>query len=61
MLASVLTGAVLTVLVSAVLAFLSGMALRRRLVLNGGILAAAVAVTYGIGLLARTLFGISPP
>lgn len=60
-LASVLTGAVLTVVVSAVLAFLSGMALWRRLVLNVAILAAAVAVTYGIGLLARTLFGISPP
>lgn len=55
------TGAVVTVLVSAILAFLSGMELWRRLRTNVLILAAAVAVTYPIGLAARALWGISAP
>jgi hypothetical protein len=46
-------------LVSAALAFLSGMQLRRRLVTNLVILGAAVAVTYAVGLAARALWGIS--
>lgn len=55
---SIAAGAVATVVVSAVLAFLSGMDLRRRLALNAGIVAAAVAVTYLIGLGVRALWGI---
>ena len=56
--ASLAAGAVATVLVSAVLAFLSGMDVRRRLALNAGIVALAVAVTYAIGIAARRLFGV---
>lgn len=40
------------------LAFLSGMNAWRRLLINGGLLAAAVAITYTIGLLAKRLWGI---
>ena len=47
------------VLVSAILAFLSGMDVRRRIVLNLGIIAAAVAISYGIGLAAKALWGIT--
>jgi VIT1/CCC1 family predicted Fe2+/Mn2+ transporter len=47
------------VLVSAILAFLSGMDVRRRIVLNLGIIAAAVAISYGIGLAAKALWGIA--
>jgi len=57
--ASIVVGAVATAAVSAILAFLSGMRLGRRLLINGAILAAAVAVTYVIGLLAKTVFGIA--
>jgi len=55
---SLAAGAVATVFVSTVLAFLSGMDLRRRLALNAGIAAAAVAITYLIGLGVRALWGI---
>jgi len=56
--ASIVVGALATVTVSAILAFLSGMRLGRRLLVNGAILAAAVAVTYAIGLLAKAVFGV---
>lgn len=58
---SLVAGGVVTVLVSAALAFLSGMNLRRRLLTNVMILAAAVAITYVIGLAARSLLGIAVP
>jgi VIT1/CCC1 family predicted Fe2+/Mn2+ transporter len=58
---SLLAGALVTVVVSAALAFLSGMTLGRRLLINVGILGAAVALTYLIGLAARALFGIAVP
>jgi len=58
---SLIAGGVVTVLVSAALAFLSGMDLRRRLLTNVVILAAAVAITYVIGLAARRLLGIAVP
>ena len=51
-------GFLATVLVSSVLAFLSGMALQRRLLINVGLLGAAVTITYLIGLAARRLLGI---
>ena len=47
------------VLVSTILAFLSGMDVKRRILLNLGIIAAAVAISYGIGLLAEGGLGIS--
>jgi len=53
----VVAGAVI-VLVSAILAFLSGMDIRRRIFLNLGIIAAAVAVSYVLGLIAQLLWGI---
>lgn len=56
---SLVTGALMTVVVSAILAFLSGMKTGRRLLTNVAILAAAVAVTYAIGLAARQIWGIS--
>jgi vacuolar iron transporter family protein len=56
---SLVSAGVLIVLVSLVLAFLSGMNVRRRIVMNLVILAAAVGVTYVIGYLARALFGVS--
>lgn len=58
---SLVAGGVVTVIVSAVLAFLSGMDLRRRLLTNVVILAAAVGITYVIGLAARALLGIAIP
>jgi vacuolar iron transporter family protein len=58
---SLVAGGVVTVLVSAALAFLSGMNLRRRLITNVVILASAVALTYAIGLAARSLLGIAVP
>jgi vacuolar iron transporter family protein len=61
MVVSLVAGGVVTVLVSAALAFLSGMNLRRRLVTNVVILASAVALTYAIGLAARSLLGIAVP
>jgi vacuolar iron transporter family protein len=47
------------ILVSMILAFLSGMDIFRRIVTNLVILATAVAVTYAIGMAAKRLLGIS--
>jgi VIT1/CCC1 family predicted Fe2+/Mn2+ transporter len=47
------------VAVSAVVAFLSGMDVRRRIALNLAITAIAVAVTYAIGLLAKAWLGVA--
>lgn len=57
--APVVAGALATLVVSAILAFLSGMDLRRRMLLNVGLLGAAVAVTYVIGLATKAVWGIS--
>lgn len=51
--------AVVMVFISTVIAFLSGMRMRRRIVTNLVILVIAVAVTYAVGLLARSAFGIN--
>jgi hypothetical protein len=40
-------------------AFISGMAVQRRIVLNLIITGIAVVVTYGIGLLAKAVWGIA--
>lgn len=56
---SALAAGTLIVLVSALLAFLSGMDVRRRILLNIVITTGAVAVTYLIGLATRVYLGIS--
>jgi VIT1/CCC1 family predicted Fe2+/Mn2+ transporter len=56
--ASVLTAGTVIILVSTLLSFLSGMDIKRRILTNVVILAAAVGVTYGIGLIAQRLWGI---
>jgi vacuolar iron transporter family protein len=47
------------VIVSAILAFLSGMNVKRRILMNLAIIAAAVAVSYLIGRVAQSVWGIS--
>lgn len=47
------------VIVSAILAFLSGMNVKRRILMNIAIMAAAVAISYLIGLVAQSVWGIS--
>ncbi len=56
---SVITAGVMVIVVSTVLSFLSGMDIKRRILLNLIIIAVAVSVSYGIGLLAKQLWGIS--
>jgi len=47
------------VVVSAIVAFISGMDVRRRILLNLAITGIAVAVTYAIGLLAKSALGVA--
>jgi VIT1/CCC1 family predicted Fe2+/Mn2+ transporter len=47
------------VIVSAILAFLSGMDVKRRILMNLAIIAAAVAISYVIGRVAQSVWGIS--
>jgi VIT1/CCC1 family predicted Fe2+/Mn2+ transporter len=56
--ASVFTAAIMIGAVSFALAFLSGMNVRKRVLTNLVILAAAAGVTYAIGSLARSLWGV---
>lgn len=56
---SLVTAGGIVVVVSTLLAFLSGMNVKRRITLNLVIITIAVGVTYGIGLLAKHLWGIS--
>jgi len=56
---SVLTAGFMVILVSTILSFLSGMDIKRRIVLNVIIIAVAVSVSYGIGILAKHVWGIS--
>jgi VIT1/CCC1 family predicted Fe2+/Mn2+ transporter len=58
-LASLLAAGSMIIAVSLVLAFLSGMDIRHRIATNVVIIAAAVAVTWAIGTLTRTLWGLS--
>ena len=58
-LASAAAAGAVILLVSLILSFLSGMAARRRMVINLVIMAGALGVTYAIGLLAKSLWGIS--
>jgi VIT1/CCC1 family predicted Fe2+/Mn2+ transporter len=57
-LVSVLTAGTMVILVSTILAFLSGMEIKRRILLNLLIITVAVSVTYAIGLAAKHLWGI---
>lgn len=58
-LASVLTAGSMIILVSMLLAFLSGMDVRRRVLMNLVIITAAVTVTYLIGVATRAIWGIA--
>jgi len=55
---SVLAAGLVIIAVSMILAFLSGMNVRRRVFTNLVIIAAATGLSYGIGLAAQRLFGI---
>lgn len=56
--ASAVAGGAMILIVSAVLAFLSGMEIKRRAAMNMVIIAAAVGVTYAIGILVRSVWGV---
>jgi len=56
---SLLTAGTMIILVSMLLAFLSGMDIKKRILTNLIIIACAVAVTYTIGHAAKTLWGVS--
>ena len=56
---SVLIGALCMAAVSALLAFLSGMDVKKRIFMNLVIIAAAVGVTYAIGRLVKEIWGIA--
>lgn len=56
---SLLSAGSLIIVVSLLLAFLSGMQIRRRVAMNLVIIAAAVGITYAIGLAARHLWGVA--
>jgi VIT1/CCC1 family predicted Fe2+/Mn2+ transporter len=56
---SAIVAGVIIILVSMLLAFLSGMNVRRRVITNLVIIAAAVGVTYLIAIVTKAIFGIS--
>jgi VIT1/CCC1 family predicted Fe2+/Mn2+ transporter len=56
---SLITAGSMIIVVSTVLAFLSGMDIKRRILLNLIIITAAVGITYAIGVVARNLWGIA--
>ena len=56
---SMTAAGMMSILVSTILAFLSGMNIKRRILLNLAIIATAVTITYAIGILAKSLWGIS--
>jgi VIT1/CCC1 family predicted Fe2+/Mn2+ transporter len=56
---TVLTGGAMIVAVSAIVAFISGMDVRRRILLNVAVTGLAVIVTYSLGLLTKALLGRS--
>lgn len=55
---SILTAGLMVVLVSTILSFLSGMDIKRRIMLNLVIITVAVSFSYGIGLVAKSTWGI---
>ena len=58
MVPTVITAGTMIVAVSAIVAFISGMNMRRRVVLNLIITGIAVVVTYAIGMAAKVLLGV---
>ncbi len=56
---SLLTAGLMVIVVSTILSFLSGMDIKRRIILNLVIITVAVSVSYAIGLLANHLWGIA--
>ncbi len=56
---SLLTAGSMIILVSMLLAFLSGMDIKKRILTNLVIITCAVAITYAIGLAAKTLWGVA--
>jgi VIT1/CCC1 family predicted Fe2+/Mn2+ transporter len=56
---SVITAGLMVIVVSTILSFLSGMDVKRRIILNLAIITVAVSVTYGIGMLAKEVWGIN--
>jgi VIT1/CCC1 family predicted Fe2+/Mn2+ transporter len=56
---SMITAGSVIIVVSMLLAFLSGMDVKRRIVTNLVIIAAAVGITYAIGLVTKMLWGIN--
>jgi VIT1/CCC1 family predicted Fe2+/Mn2+ transporter len=56
---SLVTAGSVVVVVSMILAFLSGMDVKRRILINVVIIAAAVGITYAIGLVTKAVFGIT--
>jgi VIT1/CCC1 family predicted Fe2+/Mn2+ transporter len=58
-LVSLVTAGGMIIVVSLLLAFLSGMKIQRRIAMNLVIIAAAVGITYMIGLLAKSIWGVS--
>jgi predicted membrane protein (TIGR00267 family) len=59
MLPTVLAAGTTIIAVSAIVAFISGMQVRRRIAQNALVTGIAVAVTYTIGLLARSVWGVA--
>jgi len=55
---TVLTGGIMIIAVSAIVAFISGMNVRRRIALNVVITGLAVIVTYVLGLVTKKLLGV---
>ena len=56
---SLIVSAFFIIIVSFVLAFLTGMDTKKRIIINLAIVMLAVGVTYGIGILVKNYFGIS--
>ncbi|TKB87625.1 MAG: hypothetical protein E8D44_01230 [Nitrospira sp.] len=56
---SILTAGLMVVLVSTILSFLSGMDIKRRILLNLVIITVAVSISYGIGIVAKNYWGVA--
>ncbi|OHA00423.1 MAG: hypothetical protein A3C07_01050 [Candidatus Sungbacteria bacterium RIFCSPHIGHO2_02_FULL_47_11] len=57
--ASVAVGGIMIIVVSFILAFLSGMAIRKRIFTNLVIIATTVGITSALGLLVKQIFGVT--
>jgi len=58
-LVSIMTAEIMVILVLSILAFLSGMEMKRRILLSLAIITVAVTVIYAIGLAAKQIWGIA--